>query len=298
LPSLVAEAAATAVPAEAGVGDTDSILAWQESSVRVRAPADSGLAALAARFTGLAEGPAEPGAAPDFTVSRQQGTFELRVAQPPAHLRFVSPGELMVALFAEVCAAVRVRSTATVLHGGGFLSGDQAILLAGDANAGKSTLCARAWLTGSPLLGDDHVVWHQDAGRVSAFPRLPLKIRADDTATARAVTERAGAGNVIAGRTEEGPCVCIGRGALGVVGCDEMFPVAALCFMRRGSDTALRQVSAREALALALPQVQAGPGALRIARLVSTLDARGRLFDLAIGDHAQDEALALLRRLP
>jgi hypothetical protein len=204
----------------------------------------------------------------------------------------------MVALFAEVCAAVRVRSAATVLHGGGFLAGGRAILLAGDANAGKSTLCARAWLTGSPLLGDDHIVWHQDAGRVSAFPRLPLKIRADDTATAEAVTARAGDGNAITGRTEEGPCVCIGREAPGVVGCEATFPVAALCFVRRGRDTALRQVPAREALALALPQVQAGPGALRIAGLVTALDACGGLFDLVVGDHAQDEALALLRRLP
>jgi hypothetical protein len=278
-----------------GSEEGDVVLSWGAVIVRLRCAAGPTIGQVVARFSGLTATIADQSGAPDFIVEDIAGRYAFTVAQPSASYTFSSRSELLVSLFAEICAAIRTRTTAVVLHGGAFLGGGEAVILAGDANAGKSTLCARSWLRGVPLLGDDHIVYDPDAKCVSPFPRIPLKVRADDSELVAAVDEFAGERNIARGRTEEGPCVCVGREAPGVLSCGQSWPLGALYFVERARRTAMRPIMAREAIHLMLRQVQPGAASIRIASLVTELGRRGRLFALTVGDCEQDTALALIR---
>ncbi|RCV91003.1 hypothetical protein DU505_03680 [Billgrantia montanilacus] len=94
--------------------------------------------------------------------------------------RLVEPGlayMINVLLLGHVMACYLERQSILALHAGAIVVGDQAVLLAGNKAAGKSTLVTSMVAAGFSLMADDIAAVEERAGKVlcrSAFPLVKL----------------------------------------------------------------------------------------------------------------------------
>lgn len=109
-----------------------------------------------------------PGIA-DFIL--RQGQIECRLLDP--ELAYM----IDVLLLGHVMACYMEQQAVLALHAGALVVGDQAVLLAGDKGAGKSTMVTSMVAAGFPLMSDDIAAVEESGGAVlcrSAFPQVKL----------------------------------------------------------------------------------------------------------------------------
>ena len=99
------------------------------------------------------------------------GEIECRLVDPK--LAFM----IDVLLLGHVMACYLERQGVLALHAGALVVGNQAVLLAGDKGAGKSSMVASMVTAGFPLMSDDIAAVEESDGKVlcrSAFPQVKL----------------------------------------------------------------------------------------------------------------------------
>ena len=186
-----------------------------------------------------------------------------------------------------------------VVHAGGFVEGDGAVVCFGAPKAGKSRLAFAAWRHGLEVLGDDRICVDPAAGRASVYPKC-LKIRLDGNAPPTDMAELVKQGSAFVGTLGDDRRLVLSRRLPGFAGYDAAPPLRALVCIERVDQgkSRLDAVPVVDVLDDVLTQVMlAGRPSMELVRLVKAHASGGRLSRLKIAPHDSDAALGLLHGL-
>lgn len=179
------------------------------------------------------------------------------------------------------------RTRYPVFHAGGLAYRGKAVVFAGPARCGKSTLALTAWRDSISIIGDDLLIINQDL-TVRAMPRV-LKPRLGDDQKPQANN-----GGFVA-TVNDDRRLFIPRDPNRFCAYDQRYEVSALYFLSREPSTSINSASRIEAMRNAVLQsLIHGKINPRCVKLVDRLWQQQRIFGLGIADNDSAKALSLI----
>jgi hypothetical protein len=192
--------------------------------------------------------------------------------------------DLMGLLLTLVGDALVRRTIYAIFHAGAFIHRNKAIVFAGPARCGKSTLAFNAWRSGISIIGDDLLII-DDALKVRAFPRV-LKPRLGDNQKHQQT-----ASGFIA-TVNEDRRLFIRREANRFCDYKDRHEVSALYFLSREPVTSINPISRLEVMRNGVLQsLIHGKTNPHCVKFIDQLWQRQRIFGLGIADDDSDGAL-------